>query len=119
MVDRRVVEFLHIAVSVLVVSAAFAYGSESFVSDFFLIVVAVGTGFVLHELAHRFVAISYGAKASYHAWGFGLAMAVVLALVTGGAFVFAAPGAVVIYGAHRLSTEKYGKVALSGPLTNF
>jgi Zn-dependent protease len=59
-----------------------------------IIAVAVGTGFMLHELAHKFVAQRYGYWAEYKASMFGLILTVVMALAIG--IVFAAPGAVMI-----------------------
>ena len=55
---------------------------------------AVGTGFLLHELAHKFVAQHYGYRAEYKASINGLGLTAIMALVIG--FVFAAPGAVMI-----------------------
>lgn len=56
--------------------------------------VAVGTGFLLHELAHKFVAQRYGYRAEYKASPWGLALTLFMAFFFH--FVFAAPGAVMI-----------------------
>ena len=72
---------------------------------------------MLHELGHKFVAIRYGAQAEYRAWTTGLFVALFLAFVTDGGFIFAAPGAVYIFG-KRVSEEQNGKIALAGPLVN-
>lgn len=56
--------------------------------------VGVGTGFLLHELAHKFVAQRYGYWAEYKASPMGLVLTLVMALFIG--IVFAAPGAVMI-----------------------
>ncbi len=112
------IEARHIAISVLVVSVAFAWGAKNFLAEFALVALAVGTGFVLHELAHKYVAIGYGAKAAYRAWPFGLLLALGLAFATGGGFVFAAPGAVIIFG-RRITLEQNGKISLAGPIANF
>lgn len=84
--------------------------------------VAVSLSFVLHELAHRFIARAYGAYAEYRMWAAGLVLALVFSLF---GFVFAAPGAVVIHPkadlwgtAPVLTRKKTGIIALSGPLTN-
>ena len=65
--------------------------------------VAVGTGFIFHELAHRQVARYYGVYARYRAWYTGLLLAVTIAFLSakilGMPFVLAAPGAVYIVGA--------------------
>jgi len=112
-------EIIHILVSVLTVSVAFAIvqtRSTNFTPDFLgvvgVILVTVGSGFILHELAHKYVATRYGAYARYQAWVLGLLFAVILAVTVG--FVFAAPGAVYIYG-HNLPRDKNGKIALAGP----
>ncbi len=85
--------------------------------------VAVATAFVFHELAHRWVARKYGLIARYKAWYPGLALAVILALVTakflGSAIIFAAPGAVVIVASMGFTgsvAEMY--VSAAGPASN-
>ncbi len=107
-------EILHIIVSVVTISIAFSI----FRADFWLILGTLGLGFILHELAHKYVAQSYGAMAEYRAWTFGLLLALGLAIITEGRFIFAAPGAVVIYGRH-LSHAQNGKIAIAGSITNF
>jgi Zn-dependent protease len=94
--------------------------------------VGVGTGFLLHELAHKFVAMHYGYWAEYRANNMGLILAVVMAFA---GFIFAAPGAVMItrssypgefYSQDSISQEKLTKqfkreelyISLAGPLTN-
>mgnify|MGYP001573847581 CR=1 FL=1 len=84
--------------------------------------VAVSLSFILHELAHRFLARRYGCYAEYKMWPHGLALALLLSLA---GFVFAAPGAVMIHpradlwGASQALTKKrMGLIALAGPLTN-
>jgi Zn-dependent protease len=51
-----------------------------------------------HELSHRFVARRLGFYSAYKMWPQGLLMALLLAVATGGGFVFAAPGAVIFSG---------------------
>ncbi|NVM56179.1 MAG: site-2 protease family protein [Candidatus Helarchaeota archaeon] len=75
---------------------------------------AVGSGFILHELGHKFVANRYGAWAEFRAWVQGLTMAFMFALLFG--FVFAAPGAVYIAG--NITKEQNGKISVAGPLVN-
>ena len=55
--------------------------------------VGVSSGFLLHEMAHKFVALHFGYWAEYRANMMGLALAIVMAF---GGFLFAAPGAVMI-----------------------
>jgi len=119
-------ELKDILISWLVVSVAFGWvikNSFSQIMQFpmniiFAIVVAmiaVGTGFVFHELAHRTVAIRFGAKARYMMWPSLLILALIMAFLTG--FVFAAPGAVYIFGEH-INRKQNGIISLAGPVTN-
>ncbi len=75
--------------------------------------VTVGAGFIVHELAHRYVARQYGCQAFFKAFDPFLVVAIVSAFF---GFIFAAPGAVVIQG--YTSREKTGKIAAAGPLSN-
>lgn len=114
-------ELLHIFIAWLVISLAFAWRGFSAFSLFLsyvpIILVATGTGFIIHELAHKFTAIYYGCKARFFMWPSGLFFAVILSLATGGSFVFAAPGAVYIWGKHT-SRRENGIISLAGPLSN-
>ncbi|GGN87988.1 MULTISPECIES: metalloprotease [Haloarcula] len=73
----------------------------------------VGVGFLLHELAHKVVAVRFGQVAAFKADYRMLGFAIVGALV---GFLFAAPGAVVHRG--RISKRENGLIALAGPVTN-
>ncbi|MFH1750695.1 MAG: site-2 protease family protein [Candidatus Micrarchaeota archaeon] len=106
-------EILHIIISVVTISVAFSL----FRADFWLILFTLGLGFILHELAHKYVAQKYGAFAVYRAWTLGLLIALGLAVFTEGRFIFAAPGAVMIYGRH-LTHSQNGKIAVAGSVMN-
>jgi Zn-dependent protease len=114
---------MHIATSVITISIAFSVmslytgGLFSFLGDFPIVFITLGLGFVLHELGHKYTAMRYGCWAVYRAWLPGLALAVGLALFTGGAFVFAAPGAVYI-GGKPISRKENGVISIAGPLIN-
>ena len=115
-------ELLHILISVITISFAFAIvwtGSTNFDANFLstmgIILLTVGVGFIFHEMAHKYVAIKYGAYARYTAWTLGLVLAIIMAFGLG--FVFAAPGAVYVYGNH-ITREQNGKISMAGPLTN-
>lgn len=120
------VELQEIVVSVLAISFAFTVmrmgtgitgvGSAEFVILFPITLLTVGLGFVLHELAHRYVARSYGAYAIYKAWPTGLLFMLALAVMNTG-FLFAAPGAVYIYSQY-ISRKQNGIISVAGPLTN-
>jgi Zn-dependent protease len=86
-----------------------------FISIFIISLITVGLGFVLHELAHKFVAMHYGFWAEFRKDNLMLLVAVIMAAVVG--VVFAAPGATVIYGTY-ISREQNGRISAAGPLTN-
>ncbi len=79
------------------------------------LLISVGLGFVLHELAHKFVAVRYGFYAEFRMWFQGLILAFIMAFTLG--FVFVAPGAVYIHG-NYISKEENGKISIAGPLVN-
>ncbi len=115
-------EILAILVSVVTISIAFAIAwtrSTTFDSNFLsvtgMILLTVGSGFILHELAHKYTAIHFGAYARYNVWTLGLLLAVIMAFAVG--IVFAAPGAVYIYGQH-VDRRKNGLISAAGPATN-
>jgi Zn-dependent protease len=98
--------YLHMPVASLSTAGSllFALGTSS---------VAVLTGFMLHELAHKVVAQRSGAWAEFRAYPMGLVLAIVTALL---GFLLAAPGAVYIQGA--MSRKQNGLISIAGPLTN-
>jgi len=84
-------------------------------------VLAVILAFVPHELFHRFVARKLGYYARYRVWLLGLALAIIFPLLTFGGFIFAAPGAVVVYPKYPfgyIDRKDYGLIAVAGPLAN-
>ncbi|MDP3623468.1 MAG: site-2 protease family protein [Methanobacteriaceae archaeon] len=112
-------EIRDILISMLVIAGVFAYilserNINLAINLFPITLIAVGLGFVLHELAHKFVAIHYGFWAEYKLWAEGLVLAIITSFF---GFVFAAPGAVYIHGEY-ISDEQNGKISLAGPLTN-
>ena len=82
-------------------------------SLFILSMLTVGTAFLLHELAHKVVAIQFGQVAAFRAdYGF-----LFIAIISGLAgFLFAAPGAV--YHRGRITDRQHGLIAVAGPVTN-
>lgn len=87
--------------------------SSSFGIFFLVSLLTAGIGFLLHELAHKVVAQNYGLRAEFQAFYKGIFIAIALAFF---GFIFAAPGAVMIYGA--INRERNGKISIAGPLTN-
>lgn len=72
-----------------------------------------GVGFLLHEVAHKVVAVRFGQAAEFRADQSMLFLAVMSALL---GFIFAAPGAVHHSG--RVTKREHGLIALAGPVTN-
>ncbi len=118
-------EIVHIVASLVVLTIAFTYPE---LSPELMAIVAfgVGTGFILHELAHKFTAQRYGYVADYEASPTGLILALGLSFITRGGFVFAAPGAVMIRGKKAMygyydtvQTEKeFAYISVSGAVVN-
>jgi len=75
---------------------------------------ALLTGFVGHEIAHKLVAQKYGHWAEFRSNERGLMFGLVLAAVLG--FAFVAPGAVMIRGA--VSRREEGHISIAGPASN-
>ena len=105
----------------IIISVAFAFilGTRSilsveFMQNLVISLVAVGTGFVFHELGHKVVAQKYGCFAEFRANMSMLWFALIIAYFAG--IVFAAPGAVMISG--YVNKRINGKISLAGPLTN-
>ena len=107
-------EIIDLTISVLAITFIFSYHNLS-IFVFIINLIAVGSGFIFHELMHRTVARKYGAWSEFRAWYEGLALALILKIILG--FTFIAPGAVYIYKDY-LTSEENGKIALAGPLTN-
>lgn len=114
-------EVKDIIVAVAVLTAAFTIVLSRFRGAFggslAIVVVAsfltVLTSFLLHELAHRYVARLYGGIAFFKMWIPGIFLLLVSSLF---GVIFAAPGAVNIGGIFR--KDQIGKTALAGPATN-
>ena len=127
----RVKELRGLVISALALALAFGIalsgGFRAFQQPAILVLVigmaliAVSLGFVFHELGHRLIARRFGYFAEYAMWPMGLMVALGFSLF---GFVFAAPGAVMIYpratvlGRASLSRQKIGLISLAGPATN-
>jgi len=72
-----------------------------------------GVGFLLHELAHKVVAVRFGQVAEFRA-DYNMLVLTLLSAMAG--FLVAAPGAV--YHRGRVSLRERGLISLAGPVTN-
>ena len=79
-----------------------------------VVMIGVGLGFIFHELGHKFVAMHYGYYAEYELWPTGLIIALISSFF---GFIFAAPGAVVIY-SNGMEEKTNGLISIAGPLVN-
>ncbi|MFC6767614.1 metalloprotease [Natrinema soli] len=86
---------------------------EEFVLSIGVSFVTVGVGFLLHELAHKVVAIEHGQLAEFRA-DYQMLVLALLGAVVG--FLFAAPGAVYHQG--QITKRENGLIAIAGPVTN-
>ena len=78
-----------------------------------LYIFSLGPAFLLHEMAHKFLARHYGCWAEFRADPGGLKTGILIAAILG--IVFMAPGAVMVAG--NISREQNGKIALAGPIS--
>ncbi len=120
-------EIQHITVAVLALTIGFAYvrvegrnpGEQTvnLLNEPLLLLsafLAVGFGFVGHELAHKLVAQRYGHWAEFRAQFMLLGASVLLAILS--PLFFAAPGAVVILG--HVDQRENGIISIVGPGVN-
>ncbi|MCX8196748.1 MAG: site-2 protease family protein [Candidatus Micrarchaeota archaeon] len=123
-------EAIEMLVSILAIALVFTFYDSGlsvspsvFVFSMAAATITLGSGFVLHELAHKYFAIKYGARAAFKAWPLGLALALGLVIVPQlfGWFpiFFIAPGAVYIYAIRRIGVRENGIISLAGPATNW
>ncbi len=137
-ISFSITEIKHLLVAMLAIAFAFSlilnskeifYSGKLTYSPWFFLssLVAVGFAFIFHELGHKFVAQRKGCWAEFRAWPAGIILAVALAVVSRGGFVFAAPGAVMISPAKRtrfgtaftiLSPSDMGKISSAGAIIN-
>ena len=117
-------EVKHLIIAWLTISLAFTFlfirgfifrgVFDPFPLIFLISLGTVGISFVIHELLHKIIAQRYGMWAEFRMDVSMLVFAVLLSLAVG--IVFAAPGAVYIFG--RLTKEQNGKISLAGPVSN-
>jgi Zn-dependent protease len=106
----------HLAVGTALVTAAgisFFRGAPFSIPGLILATILFSTGFILHELAHKYVAQGYGLWAEFR---LNMTGVLLTALSVFSPLKFIAPGAVVISGfAER---DRMGRTAVAGPIVN-
>jgi Zn-dependent protease len=88
------------------------------IRDFYFAILVTAPAIVLHELAHKFVAMSYGFGASFQLFPLGLAIGLVLKLI-GSPLILIAPGYVTIGQEAFANATAYRIIAFAGPAMNF
>ena len=112
-------EIRDLIISFIVIALGFTIlysnGDYSHVTLIFpVVMIGVGAGFIFHELGHKFVAMHYGYYAEYELWPTGLLIALASSFF---GFIFAAPGAVVIY-SNGMEEKTNGIISIAGPIVN-
>ncbi len=104
---------LGVAFALFFAGGATGVSQGGFLPLLLISMLTAGVGFLLHELAHKVVAVRFGQRAAFKADYSMLGLAVVSAMV---GFIFAAPGAV--YHRGRITKRENGLIAVAGPVTN-
>jgi Zn-dependent protease len=114
------IEISHLLRAWAAITLAFAImnaGGNYLNSKFLLLLgisaITVGTGFVAHELTHKYYAQRYGCIAEFRAFDQYLVLAIIMSFF---GFIFAAPGAVFIQG--RIDRIRNGRISAAGPAAN-
>lgn len=120
-ITKKEIYDISISVAAITFALMFAVAGMSLFSDltemlilFFIVLVTVGSGFILHEMGHKIVAMYYGAYAQFKMWVKGL---IIMLFISIFGVVFAAPGAVYIY-SKDITKREYGIISLAGPFVN-
>ena len=109
-------EIIDITKAWLAITVAFAIVLRSgigILESLLVSAIAVGLGFLLHELGHKIVAQYYRCFAEFRSFDSMLLLAIAMSFF---GFVFAAPGAVMIHG--YVNRERNGKISIAGPSIN-
>jgi len=119
--SREEIKQILIAMGVLTLAFSFALAPYPPLTNFRSVLgnipvafLAIATAFVCHELAHKYMGQKFGYWSEFRMYLPGLMLALFLGVIAG--IVFAAPGAVQIFG--RPNREESGKLAAAGPTTN-
>lgn len=86
----------------------------NYVKSGILLGLVISPAFLLHEIAHKISARTYGCWAEFRVSPSGLRFGIFFAALTG--WVIMAPGAVMVAG--HTTRSQFGKVALAGPVSN-
>lgn len=104
-------------IGALLLGGAFAYvkGALFALESLTLLIVVAGFTAVVHEIAHRYMAYRYKAKAEYKFWDAGVVALVITSLI---GQPFATPARTIVDEADKLESKARGYIYLSGPLAS-
>ncbi len=113
--SRQEIQDLMIAWVLISVAVAIALHQPqlSFFSLVLISAITVGVAFIIHELAHKYVATLYGKFAEFRA---NIALLVLSLAIAFSGVLFAAPGAVHISG--FVNSRENALIAAAGPVAN-
>ena len=104
--------WIAISFAFAIVIQGFSFTTE-FLSALLISSITVGLGFLLHELAHKFLAQKYGCIAEFRSNDKWLIIAIFMSFL---GFIFAAPGGVAIQG--HIDKIRYGRISAAGIIAN-
>jgi Zn-dependent protease len=110
-------EIRHLILGTALVTAAgvsFLVGNTLSLLSLILATTIFASGFILHELAHKYVAQTYGLWAEFRVSTMGLLLTAIS--IVSPYLKFIAPGAVVISG--FADNDRMGRTAIAGPIVN-
>ena len=117
------IEIYHILIAMTILTFSFSFALapspplaniDIAISNIPLAFLAIITAFFCHDFAHKYMGQKYGYWSEFRMYPQGLLFALFLGIFVG--IVFAAPGAVQIFG--NPNKEEMGKISVAGPLTN-
>lgn len=124
-------ELKHLAICWIVLGLCFSLGvlfnrtGDPFTTtlmNFFIVLlavlVAIGAGFIFHEIAHKAMSQRYGSWAEFRIWKPGLIFAIATSVLSFGTFMFFAPGAVYTRATRDLTQKEHGFISAAGPSAN-
>ncbi len=116
-------ELIHIVIAIVILTIAFSFALTpgagllnlgGVIANLPLSFLAIVTAFFCHELAHKYMGQKYGYWSEFRMFPQGLLIALFFGIFLG--VVFAAPGAVQIYGSPN--RDQNGKISAAGPAMN-
>ncbi len=124
-IDKK--EFLDLFIAALLISFIVVFNSFSdvlkisFYKTLGIAFIVLSLSFILHELAHKFMAIRYGMFAQFEISYYGLVFSLLFKIIFG--ITIIVPGAVMIYRnffhrSRKKDIALQGIISISGPIVN-